>query len=372
MVATFMYYALTTGAGLQTLGEEYCDIMQLNTQRRPAAAYWSSQQQQQQQQQQRQQPQSCPPLLHAQQCRSTQLLYQGLPAAHTRALLVLLQSLGPPLLDRLVASLDRAHGAAAMSDELTSFSSWDEYQQATAAEHQQHPQQSVCTLDSHPGTLSQQLQLHWQQAVQWLGPHWPSIKSWLLTLGRVHLAAFYLHGAYYEWTKRLLGVTYTSITASKEQRASYRVLGLMLVAQLVISAAMQAQPQLEALQHRVRQLPPSCAPQQAQEHVQQHAIVLPDQYDYSNSSLLKGPGILIPPNHSAAAGSDSDTVIVGTSVGRQCPLCLSQRTHPTCTPCGHVFCWHCIAQWCVEKPECPLCRTAVVPSQLVCVYHSDF
>ncbi|WIA38650.1 hypothetical protein OEZ86_001959 [Tetradesmus obliquus] len=30
------------------------------------------------------------------------------------------------------------------------------------------------------------------------------------------------------------------------------------------------------------------------------------------------------------------------------------------------------ATWCTEKPECPLCRTAVVPSQLVCVYHSDF
>eukprot|EP00775_Hariotina_reticulata_P008753 gene8752-biopygen10610 len=301
MVATFMYYALTTGAGLQTLGEEYCDIMQLTARKQPTTACWASQQLQQQGQQ-----------------RRPQQWYQGLPAAHTRVLLVLLQSLGPPLLDRLVASLDRANDADAvsMSDDLTSFNSWEEYQQATAAGHQQHPQQHVRGLESHTRTLSQQLHLHWQQALGWLGPRWPSIKSWLLTLGRVHLAAFYLHGAYYDWTKRLLGVTYTSISANKEQRASYRVLGLMLVAQLVISAAMQAQPQLEALQHRVRQHAPFSAPQRAQEHVQQHAIVLPDQDDYSDSSMLNGPSILMTPKPSAAACSDGGMVMGGGNGGK--------------------------------------------------------
>ena len=47
--------------------------------------------------------------------------------------------------------------------------------------------------------------------------------------------------------------------------------------------------------------------------------------------------------------------------------------------CVCVLCvWHCsvcrscIMEWCNEKPECPLCRTPLTHSSLVCLYHSDF
>ncbi|KAJ4830840.1 hypothetical protein Tsubulata_028529 [Turnera subulata] len=36
------------------------------------------------------------------------------------------------------------------------------------------------------------------------------------------------------------------------------------------------------------------------------------------------------------------------------------------------FCRNCIMEWCNEKPECPLCRTPITHSSLVCLYHSDF
>ena len=50
---------------------------------------------------------------------------------------------------------------------------------------------------------------------------------------------------------------------------------------------------------------------------------------------------------------------------RKCTLCLEALKDPSVTTCGHVFCWSCITDWIREKPECPLCRQGVLSQHVL-------
>ncbi|KIW70670.1 hypothetical protein PV04_02915 [Phialophora macrospora] len=64
---------------------------------------------------------------------------------------------------------------------------------------------------------------------------------------------------------------------------------------------------------------------------------------------------------------DDDETMVWIPAGQQrkCTLCLEPFRDPSVTTCGHVFCWTCVQDWVKEKAECPLCRQSVLSQKVL-------
>lgn len=68
---------------------------------------------------------------------------------------------------------------------------------------------------------------------------------------------------------------------------------------------------------------------------------------------------------STAESSESDEEGEGNTGQNLCIVCFSKVKHPTCTPCGHVFCWSCITECGMKDARCPVCRQSVTLPSLV-------
>ncbi|KAM4610043.1 peroxisome biogenesis factor 10 [Polymixia lowei] len=271
LLSDLTYYGLTTFSGYQTLGEEYVNIVQVD------------------------------PTKHQ------------IPSHIRRGLLVLCQSFVPYLLDKVLVCLE---------NEL----------EAGQENLEERGRRQVASSWWSPGSW---LRKCVRRAVGLLSesqrraciPAVSTIQQGLILLHRVHVALFYISGAFYHLSKRAAGVSYLRVSGvtgdDRAIRTSYKLLGAVSLLQLAITLALQ----LNNFRQR----------QRARHEWKLYRNLAPS------------------PQHVETSSSRTS----------RCILCLEERRHSTSTPCGHLFCWECITEWCNTKTECPLCREKFQPHRLV-------
>lgn len=245
LLADVCYFGLTTISGFQTLGEEYCNIVQVDSSR------------------------------------------TKVPSTLRRGSLVLLYVFGPYIIEKILSKLEI----------------W------------------LRTSDTRPNGLN-------ASTKKVLSIFIPVLRTAVLYTHRAHMAIFYLTGVFYHIAKRFTGVQYLlvrKILANEGSRPTYHLLGYLSIFQLSITLLLA---------------------------VYQH---------YKSGKSLD-----------QFVASDTQTSTRPTpSSGIKCALCLERLQGKTATPCGHLFCWSCITEWCNSKAECPLCREPVHLSRLVFLHHYE-
>ncbi|TFK93033.1 hypothetical protein K466DRAFT_512367 [Polyporus arcularius HHB13444] len=186
----------------------------------------------------------------------------------------------------------------------------------------------------------------------------------LQVVSEINLAIFYLRGTYYNLAKRLLGIKYISGTPENPNARppSYALLGILLAVRLIHRA-------LGYLRTRSVKLHPEDSKGKRIADSEEDIFI----DDRRLTTMLQEAGQEDAPP--VPAEEDERTILDVTKIppevraGRNCTLCLEERTASCATDCGHLFCWNCIVGWGREKPECPLCRQSLNLNSLLPVYN---
>lgn len=192
------------------------------------------------------------------------------------------------------------------------------------------------------------------------------------------LAVFYFSGAYYQISKRVWSLRYIFTRRLGEngadQRVGYEMLGVLLVLQLSVQTYIHLREVSTAPATQAPNEIPTSVPIGSTTTLGGGVEVSLDPATYSSNNALlfdasssatnpSSQGKLARMTHTPITGAPRvdlvDKQVMKWLNGRQvrkCTLCLEAMKEPSVTTCGHVFCWTCICDWCREKPECPLCR----------------
>ena len=320
VLSELLYLGLTTLIGNRTLGEEYCDIVQVEGEN------------------------------------------GRLPALGRRAGYILSCILGPYLLGRILPAFRKRIRAKLEAN-------MGRYGRLRQKAQEQEKESGSTKATSMP--LGARIQRYILQNLDTLTSPSP--------VYALSLATFYFAGSYYHLSKRIWNLRYifTRHVQESDQRVGYEVLGVLLVLQMGVQAYLHLQNTMTRDTISTGSLGAGTGAITTVGGGVEVSLD-PNAYSANNALLFDTPA-----NPSSAPSElqkwtntpaldkpkydliDEDTMAWIEGGNRKCTLCLEGMRDPSVTTCGHVFCWVCISDWAREKPECPLCRQSCLVQHIL-------